>query len=140
MTEDLTFHNEIDKMEAAMVGHPPADCPVTHRFSPGLYIREIFIPAGTLLTSAIHKTEHPFVLAQGRIAVISETEGQVIYEAPHVGITQPGTRRALFAQTDVVWVTIHKTDKTDLEEICADLIETRENPLLPDLKPQYLTQ
>lgn len=138
MTEALTFTNELDRMEAAMVGHPPADCPVFHRFAPGLYIREIFIPAGTLLTSAIHKTEHPFVLAQGRIAVVSENEGQVIYEAPHVGITLPGTRRALFAQTDVVWVTIHKTDKTDLAEICADLIEDRPHPLLPNFQPGYL--
>ena len=140
MTEALTLESKLDDLEAAIVTGPPADCPVTHRFAPGLYIREIFIPAGTLLTSAIHKTEHPFVLAQGRIAVVSDNEGQVIYEAPHVGITQPGTRRALFAQTDVVWVTIHKTDKTDLEEICADLIETRANPLIPDLKPQYLDQ
>lgn len=140
MTEALTLESKLDDLEAAIVTGPPADCPVTHRFAPGLYIREIFIPAGTLLTSAIHKTEHPFVLAQGRIAVVSDNEGQVIYEAPHVGITQPGTRRALFAQTDVVWVTIHKTDKTDLEEICADLIETRANPLIPDLQPQYLDQ
>jgi len=140
MNEALTYDGELDNLEAAMVGHPPAICPVTHRFAPGLYIREIFIPAGTLLTSAIHKTEHPFVLAQGRIAVISENEGQVIYEAPHVGITQPGTRRALFAQTDVVWVTIHKTDKTDIDEICADILDARANPLIPNLKPQYLPQ
>lgn len=140
MSEALQMHSKIDEMEAAMALQPPVDCPVTHRFAPGLYIREIFIPEGTLLTSAIHKTEHPFVVAMGRIAVISENEGRVIYHAPHVGVTLPGTRRALYAETDVVWVTIHKTDKTDIDEICAELIETRENPLLPDFQPQYLTQ
>lgn len=140
MSTDLTFQSELDRLEAAMQGHTPAQCPVSHRFAPGLYIREISIPAGTLLTSAIHKTEHPFVLAMGRIAVISENEGRVIYQAPHVGITTPGTRRALFAETDVVWVTIHKTDKTDLEEICAELIEDRPNPLLPNFQPAYLPQ
>ena len=140
MTEKMKMHSAIDEMEAAMALRSPADCPVTHRFAPGLYIREIFIPSGTLLTSAVHKTEHPFVVAMGRIAVISENEGRVIYHAPHVGVTLPGTRRALFAETDVVWVTIHKTDKTDIDEICAELIETRVNPLLPDFQPQYLTQ
>lgn len=140
MNEALTFESELDRLEAAMQGHPAAECPVTHRFAPGLYLREIFIPAGTLLTSATHKTEHPFVLAMGRIAVISENEGRTIYHAPHVGITTPGTRRALYAETDVVWVTIHKTDKTDLEEICAELIEDRPNPLLPEFQPQYLPQ
>lgn len=139
MNTALIFQSALDELEASMQGHPPANCPVEHRFTPGLYIREIFIPAGTLLTSATHKTEHPFVLAMGRIAVISENEGRVVYQAPYVGITKPNTRRALFAETDVIWVTIHKTDKTDLAEICADLIADRANPLLPqNFLPGYL--
>lgn len=139
MSEEITFMGELDRLEEAMQGHPVADCPVTHHFAPGLYIRECFVPAGTLLTSAIHKTAHPFVLAMGSIAVISETEGSQIYHAPKVGITQPGTRRAVYAQTDVVFMTIHQTDETDLDKIYADLIDDRINPLLPNLKPAYLS-
>ncbi len=29
-----------------------------HHFSPGIYMRELRIPAGVTLTGAIHKTEH----------------------------------------------------------------------------------
>jgi hypothetical protein len=121
----------IDQLEASMLSRPVVEMPVTHRFTPGMYIREIFIPAGTLLTSAIHKTEHPFVISKGRIAVISEIEGRVIYEAPFTGITQPGTRRVLHAETDTVWTTFHATGETDVSKICEALLDLRENPLLP---------
>jgi hypothetical protein len=127
----------IDDIEKAIVesGRPPAYCPVEHRFTPGLYIREIFIPAGTLLTSMEHRKEHPFVISQGRIEVVSETEGSVIYEAPYTGITQPGTRRALHALTDVVWTTFHVTDETDIEKIVAEITAPHVNPLLPNYDP-----
>ncbi len=128
----------IDQLEAAMLDGVPVEMPVTHRFTPGLYIREISIPAGTLLTSALHWTEHPFVISKGRIEVVSETEGRVVYEAPHTGITKPGTRRALYALTDTIWTTFHATDETDVEKICATILGPHENPLLPDsFTPAY---
>lgn len=121
-----------------MLSRPAVEMPVTHRFTPGMYIREIFIPAGTLLTSAIHKTEHPFVISKGRIAVISENEGRVIYEAPFTGITQPGTRRVLHAETDTIWTTFHATDETDVSKICLAILEPHVNPLLPeDFTPAF---
>lgn len=107
------------------------EMPVKHRFTPGIYSREIHIPAGTMLTSAIHRTEHPFVISKGRIAVISENEGRVIYEAPHHGVTKPGTRRLLHAETDTVWTTFHATEETDVQKICDTILEPYDNTLLP---------
>ena len=130
MIEELAEPNVIDRIEQSMSGMVAREMPVTHRFTPGLYIREIHIPAGTLLTSMEHKTEHPFVVSKGRIAVISENEGRVIYEAPHTGVTKPGTRRALYAETDTIWTTFHVTTKTEVEEIAADILEPHQNPLL----------
>lgn len=136
---DITQAATLDELEAAIVhsGQPAAVCPVVHRFTPGLYIREIHIPAGTLLTTMTHKTEHPFVISKGRVRVTSETEGSVVYEAPYCGITQPGTRRALLAETDLVWTTFHVTDETDVEKIGEAICHHPENPLLPD-RPQEL--
>jgi hypothetical protein len=127
----------IDQLEAAMVdsGLPRVECPIVHRFTPGLYTREISIPAGTLLTSMEHKLEHPFVLSKGRIKVTSDTEGSVVYDAPHTGITQPGTRRALFAETDVVWTTFHVTDLTDVEAIGEAILAPHHNPFLANNDP-----
>lgn len=141
MSETLQHHAAIDLLEAAMQGHTPAHCPVVHRFTPGLYIREILIPAGTLLTSAIHKTEHPFVISAGRIVVISENEGRQLYEAPFTGITHPGTRRTLLALDDTIWTTFHATDETDVDKICDTILEERINPLLGDgFTPAYREQ
>jgi hypothetical protein len=120
----------IDRCEAEMMRMDEAEMPVTNRFTPGLYIREIFIPAQTLLTSKIHKTEHPYVISQGDISVWTEQVGTVRLRAPHSGITLPDTRRILFAHEDTTWTTFHATDETDLEKIEAKIIEMRTNPLL----------
>ena len=36
---------------------------------------------------------------------------------------QPGTKRVTLAVTDAIGITIHRTDKTDLDEIEVELIE-----------------
>lgn len=138
MISDLSNPVGIDELEAAIVASdkPRVDCPVVHRFTPGLYIREIFIPAGTLLTSMEHRFEHPFVISKGRIEVFSENEGAVVYEAPHCGITKPGTRRGLLAITDTVWTTFHVTDETDVEKIGDAILAPHFNPLLPSNDPK----
>lgn len=113
----------LNDLETALARLPQVEMPVTHRFTKGMYIREIEIPAGTMLTSMTHKTEHPFVLSKGSILVTSDNEGSVLYEAPYTGITKAGTRRALHAVTDVVWTTFHATDETDVEKICEQILE-----------------
>jgi hypothetical protein len=131
-------NKKIDQLEEAMQSQPRVECPVVHRFTPGIYIREITIPAGTLLTSMEHLTTHPFVISKGRIWVSSENEGSVVYEAPHTGITIPGTRRALYAETETVWTTFHATDLTDVEEIGKAILAPPSNPLLlPDHTPAW---
>ncbi len=103
---------------------------VVHRFAPGLYIRELTIPAGVLVTSMTHRTAHPFTISKGIAHVFSENDGADILWAPHTGITTPGTRRAVYAETEVVWTTYHATTETDVEKICAEILEPRVNPLL----------
>lgn len=88
-----------------------------HRFTPGLYIRQIFIPARTILTSRIHLTEHPFVISKGDISVWTKDTGTQRLRAPYSGITKPGTRRLLFAHDDTIWTTFHATDETDVATI-----------------------
>ena len=134
----LSSPAHIEALEAAIAARGPVEFKVTHRFTPGLYIREIFLPATAILTSAIHRTEHPFVISMGRIRVCSENEGAVEYAAPHTGITLPGTRRILHALEDTVWTTFHATEETDVAKICAEILEPYENPLLPGLVPGYL--
>ena len=60
----------INELEAAMLENlPQVECPLVHRFTEGMYIREIFMPQGTLITSRIHLTNHPFTISKGRVKV-----------------------------------------------------------------------
>jgi hypothetical protein len=126
----LATCREVDRFEYAVAQLPEVVMPLNHLFTPGLYIRQIFIPAGTLLTSMTHKTEHPFIIVSGTIDVISATE-RVCYSGPYMGVTQAGTKRALYAHTDTTWITFH-TNPDNLEDpdaLAEILTYPVENPL-----------
>ena len=96
---------------------PQVEMPLVHRFTPGLYTRQITMPAGTAVVSRTHKFEHPFVVVKGRCRVWIENEGVKEIVAPHVGITKAGTRRVIYVDTETVWLTFHTTQLTDPDEI-----------------------
>lgn len=104
--------------EEANAARPQIECPVTHRFAPGIYAREMFIPKGTCLTGKIHKFAHFSVVSKGRIAVYAEGQsGPVMIEAPFTFVSQPGDKRIGLALEDTIWTTFHPTDETDPEAI-----------------------
>jgi hypothetical protein len=88
-----------------------------HNFCPGMYARSIYMKAGTYLTSKIHKTQHFFVVLQGSCTVVNSHGERELIEAPYLGVTMPGTKRALLIHSDVIWTTFHATDLTDVAEI-----------------------
>ena len=96
--------------------------PLRHFFADGCYIREIFNPAGELIVTKKHKISHPFFLLQGQMSILTEGGEQMI-RAPFYSITEAGTKRVIYAHTDCIFVTVHVTDKTDIDEIEKDIIE-----------------
>ena len=121
----------IDFFEKKMLECKPTPVPVRHIFTPGLYTREVSCAAGTLLTSAVHKHDHPFVLSKGTLKIYGEN-GEDVRElkAPYTGITKAGTRRLVYIVTDVVFTTFHVTNKTDIDEIEEEITESYINPLI----------
>ena len=104
--------------------------PVKHSFADGCYIREVFNPAGELLVTKIHKKQHPFFLMKGKMSILTE-KGVDHLEAPHHGITQPGTKRIIYTHEDCIFITVHATDKTDIKEIEKEVIaESFEDPAI----------
>lgn len=88
-----------------------------HDFCPGVYARTIFMPKGMVLTSQIHLTQHFFVVVKGSCTVVGSDGSKRFIEAPYMGVTMPGTKRALYIHEDCIWTTFHATDLTDVEEI-----------------------
>ena len=95
--------------------------PLKHSFANGLYIREVFNPAGELLVTKIHKYSHPFFLLKGQMTIMSE-DGEKTIQAPHYGITKAGTKRIIYAHTDCIFVTVHATNETDVDKIEEEII------------------
>ena len=96
-------------------------CKITHYFAPGVYAREMWMPAGCLITGKIHLTEHLNMLSQGRVSVSNKGKS-ITMEAPYTFVSPVGTKRAIFAHEDSTWTTIHATDLTDPEEIEDEII------------------
>jgi hypothetical protein len=122
----------IDVVESIMATHKQVDCPLVHRFTNNMYVREVFVPAGTLLTSKIHKYEHPFVLSQGTITMFDGEGGQIDISAPYCGITKENTRRVVYVHSDCVFTTFHVTDKKTVEEVEDEILIKHDNPLLDE--------
>ena len=125
--------------ELEILKGPPVSCPVTHRFTPNLYTREIFIPKNTLLTSLMHLTTQPFFILQGDISVWYHDIPVQRYKAPYIGITKAGTRRLLYAHEDTIWAACFVTTLTDPDEI-VDAVTARDfNPHIDKDHPRMQT-
>lgn len=113
--------DRIEALEGAMLAQEQVECPVTHHFGPGIYIREVFIPAGTLAIGHRHKGPCMNILLKGALRVVVDGEAKTL-EAPFTFNSGPG-RKIGYALTDCVFQNLHVTDETDLDRLEADLIE-----------------
>ena len=110
----LDFENALKSIKGSYIGDNEM-CPLKHHFTDGIYTREIFIPKGTYIVGKIHKHEHPNFLMQGSVRMITETGGYEELKAPRFMISKAGTKRALLALEDTVWITIHHNPKNKQE-------------------------
>lgn len=145
MTNIAPF-NVIDKFEELLLKGEPIDNPLKHKFLPGMYMREIFMPSEVngkqnVVTSMIHNTTHAYFILKGKISVFTEERGVQMLEAPYISTTIPGTRHVLLIHENCIWVTVHPTliqpkdssEKETMEavqKITDEIIDKRENPLL----------
>lgn len=117
---------KVEIVEAEMRKHEQVKIPIRHYFSPGVYAREITIPAGTLLTGRIHKYEQLNILSGGEISVLTQ-DGMVRVSAPFTVVSPPGTKRIAYAHSDCTWTTILATEETDPDRIEAQFtVETEQ--------------
>jgi len=112
---------QILTIEKFILGCPQVETPTKHYFSPGIYAREMFIPAGTVLTGAVHKTEH-LVQFVGDITVLTDG-GMQRLTGRHTFVSKPGVKRVGYAHADTWCTGFFATDKTDIEELENDLVE-----------------
>lgn len=121
-----TGREKITFLERKMSRLPQIEVGLSHYFKNGMYAREMRVPKGTFISGKIHSTGTIGVLAQGSMRVWGEDGVMKIVTAPYIHTAEPGFKRVGWATEDVVWVTIHRTDSTDLYQIEEDEFVTED--------------
>lgn len=107
---------------------PQAEFETNHYFADGMYARVVIQPAGSLIVGKVHKREHFYIITKGRVEVGCDDE-TTIYEAGDVIVSKPGTKRAILALEDSIFMTVHRTKKHNLRKIENELIVEDESAM-----------
>lgn len=124
--------SKIELVESKLLRLPQVEVPLEHRFAPGIYLREVTMPAGTLVIGHEHKTEHFNIVLSGRARVMIGGKVQEVV-APCILKSEVGVRKILLIQEEMRWVTVHPTEETDIERL-EDLLITRSGAWLENEK------
>ena len=118
----VVSRDDILELQSHLMQYDQIDCPLEHFFAPGVYGRQIFMPAGAVVVGKIHKHAHLNNISQGRCIVATEF-GKMEIVAPFQFISQPGTKRAVYVVEDTIWTTYHPHDLGDVSEDDLERIE-----------------
>jgi len=90
-------------------------CELAHYFSPidekygcCTYARQILLPKGSVVIGKIHRHAHLNFIMQGKVSVNTEF-GKKYFTAPCTFVSEPGLKRAVYAEEDTIWTTVHMT-------------------------------
>ena len=112
--EVKTGTEPIYRLEAELLKLPQVNMPVEHAFCAGLYARTMHIPAGTVLTGAIHREESFFLVRKGQL-IVSTDSGPRILAPGDMSVSKIGAKRAGITLTDVEVTTFHANPTNEHE-------------------------
>lgn len=113
----LDFETAMARCPGAKYGNQDG-MPLRHSFAGPIYVREIFIPKGSIATGRIHRFEHPIFFMSGDVSVFDEHTGANRIKAPCHFVSKPGTKRVLYTHEDTVIVTVHYVgEERDIDKI-----------------------
>lgn len=106
----------VDRIETAMLALPQAECPVFHHFGPGIYVREVNLPAGITAIGHAQRFPHLNVMLRGRVLMYRDDGSTLELAAPQLFVGPPG-RKIGYVLEDVVWLNVYATSETDVETL-----------------------
>jgi hypothetical protein len=122
ITDGMTWKDKTRVLVQELSKLPQSPMPLKHYFSPGVYVREIFMSAASIVIGKVHKTEHLNIIQRGRVEIFDES-GIFTLQGPITFTSKAGVQKVLYIQEDTVWSTVHVTEETDLEKLECELIE-----------------
>ena len=115
----------IADLEKEMLDMPQADCPVAHHFGPGIYIREVTLPAGIFAVGHAQKFDHLNIMLTGKVAIVDDGKVRVL-EAPLIFTGKPGRKVGYVIET-CVWQNVYATEETNIDALEAYYLDKSEN-------------
>lgn len=120
----LTVEEGLKEMvEAGEIEDIIPQCTMTHYFTPKdekygchAYARQCFLPKGSVVIGKIHRHQHLNFIMQGQVSVATEF-GKKYFTAPCVFVSEVGLKRAVYAEEDTLWVTVHLTEHAGEENL-----------------------
>lgn len=110
-------------IDSGVVQSTLEDCTLTHYFTPKdekygccAYAREMMIPKGTLIIGKIHRHQHLNFISKGKVIVFTEF-GEKHLEGPCTFVSEVGLKRAVYAEEDTLWTTVHLTEFESEQEL-----------------------
>jgi hypothetical protein len=125
-------NQKIDTLINMCMEAPQVVCAEKHYFGPSLYIKEVTLPAGTVVIGKPHKMEHMCILLQGRMIIAKENGEKIELVAPATFIGSKGRKIAYIIET-VVFQNVYATEETDIEKLENMCVENTQ-PLLEEEK------
>jgi hypothetical protein len=118
---------------------PQVELPTENFFHGGMLCRKVWRAAGVVIVGRVHKKEHFYLVASGTVLVTTD-EGAKRITGPELILSKPGTKRAVYAETDAVCMTFHRTDALTVEDAEKELVEDDPMALLDAYnRPKVLT-
>ena len=93
-----------------------------HHFAKGIYAKESFIPADSMVMQHNHTYDHISILAVGSVELVVDHMKTVIH-APACLTIEAKKHHGIKALTDTLWYCIHASECTDEEEVDNTIIE-----------------
>ena len=115
----------IADLEKEMLDMPQADCPVAHHFGPGIYIREVTLPAGIFAVGHAQRFDHLNIMLTGKVAIVDDGKVRVL-EAPLIFTGKPGRKVGYVIET-CVWQNVYATEETNIDALEAHYLDKSEN-------------
>lgn len=112
----------LDQPEKTLMQMPQAECSVVHHFGPGVCIREVFMPAGTLAIGHKQRFEHLNVMLRGKVMIANDDGSTQILSAPVIFTGKAG-RKIGYVMEDMVWQNIYSTDLKNADAVEALFVE-----------------
>jgi hypothetical protein len=107
---------QIEELEKQLLPLQQVEVPLEHMFAPGVYARQVEMPADTFIIGHQHNTEHFNIILTGRASVMMDG---VVHEvkAPAILKSGIGVRKILYIHETMRWITIHPTHETDVQRL-----------------------